>query len=177
MTQLTIARPYAKAAFNVAKEDNAVAAWQEQLTLLAAVAAHDDVKSLLRHPQITQTAMADWVIDFAKSDFSEHMQHFIRLLVSYRRFNVMPEIFELFKQLRADDEKLADVKVVSAMPLQDAQMDALTKKLSQRFQRDVRLHCDVDANLIGGMVIRYEDTVLDHSVRTQLTTLHQTICS
>jgi F-type H+-transporting ATPase subunit delta len=74
----------------------------------------------------------------------------------------------MFEAMRAEEEKIADVQVTSAVALDDAQRQRLAVALKKRLQKDVRLHCDVDASLIGGAVIRSGDFVIDGSLRARL---------
>jgi F-type H+-transporting ATPase subunit delta len=74
----------------------------------------------------------------------------------------------MYEAMRAEAENTADVQVVSAVELNDAQKQRLAAALQKRLQREVRLHCEVDASLIGGAIVRAGDFVIDGSLKARL---------
>lgn len=177
MDKLTIARPYAKAVFATALADNTLADWANVLTVLSVMAKDHGVQSLMNNPKLGQAALVDFVISIKPEVFSDAAKRFVTMLIEHHRLGFAPEIETLFLDFKADHEKTAIVYVTAAKPLLESQQTSLKDKLSQTLQRDVKLHCDTDATLIGGMVIRCKDFVWDRSVKTQLAQLQQALCA
>lgn len=164
----TIARPYAKAAFEEARSTNRLGAWSEALSTAAVVAQDPRILDLLGNPAVTDAELAKLVIDLAGPQLDELGQHFIQTLSENRRLAYLPEISALFDELKDEAEGVVDVTVTSAAPLEGAQQAALSSALQKRLNRQVRLHCQTDASLIGGAVLRAGDLVIDGSVRSRL---------
>jgi F-type H+-transporting ATPase subunit delta len=169
----TIARPYAKAAFAEARADSMLGAWSAALHTAAAVVVDPRVHSLLDDPHVTTEQLAQLVLDIAGAGLGEHGRNFVRTLAEARRLNCLPEIAALFDAYKDDAEGIADVSVTSAAPLDDRQQQSLTAALTQRLKREVRLHCTIDPELLGGAVLRSGDLVIDGSVRGRLERIAQ----
>jgi F-type H+-transporting ATPase subunit delta len=164
----TIARPYAKAAFEEAKAANKLGAWSDALQTASLVARDSRVQQLLGNPAVTNADLTKLVTDLAGPQLDELGQNFIRTLSENRRLAYLPEISILFDELKDEAEGVVDVTVTSAAPLEDGQREALSSALQKRLKRQVRLHCETDASLIGGAVLRAGDLVIDGSVRSRL---------
>lgn len=167
----TIARPYAKAAFQFAETQNALAHWSQSLTAAALITIDQQMASLLNNPLLRPEQLLDIYYSAAKNYFNEHDKNFLSLLAANKRLQVLPEIAIIFNKLRADKERTIDVDVLSIAPLSAEQQQRLTAALKKRLQREVALHCHIDENLIGGAVIRAGDFVIDGSVRGKLNRL------
>jgi F-type H+-transporting ATPase subunit delta len=164
----TIARPYAKAAFQEAKGDKRLAQWSETLRA-AAIAVHDPrVHELLGSPSVSGEELAKFVMGLTGPGLDEHVENFFRTLAENRRLAYIPEISALFDQFKDDEERVVDVTVTSAAPIDTAQQQALSKALERKLKRTVRLHCATDSTLIGGAVLRAGDTVIDGSLLSRL---------
>jgi F-type H+-transporting ATPase subunit delta len=164
----TIARPYAKAAFQSARQHNAFERWSDLLAT-ASSAVHDErVAKLLSSPRVTPEQLTGLIADIAGGEQDEQTRNFLATLASNRRLALLPEIASMYEALRAEAENITDVQVVSAMELNEAQRQRLAIALRKRLKRDVRLHCKVDASLIGGAVVRAGDVVIDGSLQAQL---------
>jgi len=168
----TIARPYAKALFELALERKMLGAWSEALALVAAVASDERVKKLLTSPRVTIEQLADFVIDVAGDKLDEVGRNFIRVLTANRRLGFLPEIAAVYEKLKAAEENTVDVTVTSAVTLDMEQQQRFSQAMSARLKRDVRLHCEVDSTLLGGAVLRANDLVIDGSLRGQLERLN-----
>jgi len=166
--KLTIARPYARAAFEEARRESRLREWSEALKAGAEVVEDPRVESLLGNPRITSEELAQFVIGIAGSVLGEHGANFVRTLADNRRLAFLPEISEQFEILKDDVERTADVTVVSAANLDESQQRKLAAALERRLNRTVRLHYEIDPSLIGGAVIRSGDLVIDGSLRTRL---------
>jgi F-type H+-transporting ATPase subunit delta len=173
----TIARPYARAAFGYAREANALAAWSDALTGAAAVVSDARVRKLIGNPKITTTQLIDFIADVLGGKFDVKVRNFFDELARNRRLGLLPEVAGMFETMRAEVENVADVNVTSAVALNDAQRQRLAAALKKRLKKEVRLHCDVDASLIGGAVIRSGDLVIDGSLRARLEGLASAMAS
>jgi len=156
---LTIARPYAKAAFETAQATQQLAAWSRMLAAAAAGVGEPAVQTL---------QIARIFIELVGQELGDSGANFIRLLAENRRLGLLPVIAQVFAQLRADAERTIEASVISASPLGDEERAALARALKQRLNREVTLQCETDSRLIGGAVIRAGDLVIDGSVRSKL---------
>jgi F-type H+-transporting ATPase subunit delta len=164
----TIARPYAKAAFQEARGDQRLGNWSEALQVGAAVIEDASVRRLLGNPRVTPDELAQLVIDIAGTRLDDDGRNFVRTLAENRRLAYLPEISVLFDELKDKAEGVVDVTVTSAAPLDTNQQQSLSAALQRRLGRSVRLHCETDPALIGGAVLRAGDLVIDGSLRSRL---------
>ena len=173
----TLARPYAKAAFEVALQDSALDSWSSMLGVSAAVASQESVNALLTDPSLSSERVAQAFIDILGDALEGKGQNFIRLLAENKRLVLLPEISELFDILKANQRKSVDVEITTAFEVSSEISDKLASALKNRLQRDIRLATSVDKSLIGGAVIRAGDTVIDSSVRGKLKKLAEAMNS
>jgi F-type H+-transporting ATPase subunit delta len=166
--RLTIARPYARAAFEEARQNGGLAPWSEALQAAAMVVKDPRVANLLDNPRVTAEQLAGLVDGIAAAPLGEQGANFVRTLAHNHRLGYLPEIAELFALLKDDAEGVEDVTLTSAAPLDEAQRRKLSAALERRLRRRVRLHCELDPALIGGAVLRAGDLVIDGSLRTRL---------
>jgi F-type H+-transporting ATPase subunit delta len=166
--KVTIARPYAKAAFQYARERNAFAQWSELLATASAVVVDEQVAKLLSSPRVTPNELIDLIAGVVGQNLDANGKNFLSTLAQNRRLGLLPEIAAMYEALRAEIERIADVEVVSATDLTEAQRARLTNSLKKRLQRDVRLHVSVDSSLIGGAIVRSGDLVIDGSLKARL---------
>jgi F-type H+-transporting ATPase subunit delta len=164
----TIARPYARAAFEEARAHEALGPWSEALRVAAEVVKDPRVAALLGNPHVTPEQLAQLVTGIAAAKLGPHGANFVSTLAANRRLRFLPEISTRFDELKDAAEGVADVTVTSAAALNDAQRAKLAAALEKRLKRKVRLHCEVDAGLIGGAVVRSGDLVIDGSVSARL---------
>lgn len=173
----TLARPYAKAAFEHAQAHQQLANWSAMLGLAAAVSLDDTMQRVLKAPRLTSTEKATTFNEVCGDKFDAQAQNFIRVIAENDRLALLPDVFALFELYKAEQEKSIDVDVTSAFALSDEQQDKLAKVLSARLGREVRLHAAEDATLIGGVLIRAGDLVIDGSVRGKLAKLAEALKS
>jgi len=167
---LTLARPYARAAFAIAREGNALPAWSDALAFAARVAADPTVAALLGNPGLIQ---ADAVTLLAPGSEQESRAdamfgNFLGLLFENRRLSLLPEIAGMFDELRFESERVVKAKVTSAVAMPAAELDTIKAALKKRFGRDVEVETAVDESLIGGAVIDAGDVVIDGSLKGKL---------
>ncbi len=164
----TIARPYAKAAFEYARDARAFAQWSQGLKIAAQIVADPRVAALTKDPTWTPADLAARIIDVAGDELDAGMQNFVRVLAANHRLLLLPEIAALYEAFRSAVENTVDVEVVSAVALNAAQADKLKDALSKRLKRDVRMRNSVDPALLGGAVVRAGDLVIDGSLKGRL---------
>lgn len=168
LAEPTLARPYARAAFDLAQNARRVDEWSRALSLAAAVAGDAEMRDLIDHPQVGDDEMLS-VFESVLGDAADtSFKGFLRVLMHYRRLALLPAIADQFEQQRRASEQRLKVNVTSAVEMQPEQLEKLTERLKSRFGRDVELETDVDADLIGGLIVRAGDKVIDASVRGRL---------
>jgi len=173
----TIARPYAKAAFEYARDANALAPWSEGLKAAAQIVADPRVAPLTKSPDWSAADLASLITDVAGAKLDAGMQNFVRVLAENHRLLLLPEIAAHYEALRSAVENTIDVEVVSAVPLDAAQADKLQRALSTRLKRQVRMQNSVDSTLLGGAVVRAGDLVIDGSLKGRLQRLATNLTS
>ncbi len=169
--QTTIARPYVAAAFEYALAKKGLSAWETVLHSAASIVQNESVAPLLQNPAITQQQIADLICELLAKNCDEAKKNFIHLLAENKRLAALPDIAKQFTEARAAQEKTLSVQVISAQGLDAAYQQKLVQALSKRLQRQVELQCEVDPTLLGGVLVRAGDLVIDGSVRGKLTRL------
>lgn len=166
--EASLARPYARAVFDLARQQGQLQQWSEQLALMAAVVNNATMQSLLDNPRLTRSDAGELVIRACGSDVDEHAANLLRMLAENGRLAQLPMIAVLYDTLRDEAEGTVDAQVISARPLSDAQKTAIAAGLKKRLGRDVQLNCSVNEDLVGGAVIRAGDLVIDGSAVDRL---------
>ena len=164
----TIARPYARAAFEHARSKNALGRWSELLAVASQVVSDARVRPLLGNPQVSVDQLVELIAGIAGDRADAEGRNFLRALAANRRLGTLPDIVAQFEVLRAEVENVVDVEVVAAMEVDPAQAERLSRALRTRLGRDVRLHTRIDASLIGGAIVRAGDLVIDGSLKGRL---------
>jgi F-type H+-transporting ATPase subunit delta len=162
--KMTVARPYARAVFEIARDDEALAGWSAFLERAGIAAADERVQALLGNPAVSREALAGLFIELSGESAGEHGANFLKLLADNGRMAWLPEIAAEYESLRAEAENIVDVQLTSAVDLDAAQRESFAESLRARLGRDVRLHCDTDPQLLGGAIIRAGDLVIDGSL-------------
>jgi F-type H+-transporting ATPase subunit delta len=164
---VTIARPYAEAIFALADAGGALGRWSQTLAVMAEVAANPELRAAIGNPNLS----ADQVYGLfagACGDLATEAQNLVRVLIENGRLATLPEIRELYDELKNAREGVVEALITSAYPLDSGQLSTLVAELEQRFQRKVRPQVNVDAALIGGVRMQVGDEVIDGSVRGKL---------
>jgi F-type H+-transporting ATPase subunit delta len=164
----TIARPYAKALFELALGQKKLDAWSEVLARAAVVVRDERVRPLLTSPHVTTDQLAQLVIDVVGGKLDEDGRNFLRVLAQNRRLGFLPEIAAIYEKFKAEEENTLDVTVTSAVALDAALQKKFAAALKERLRRDVRLRSETDPSLLGGAILRADDLVIDGSLRGRL---------
>ena len=164
----TIARPYAEAVFERAKETGQLDAWSEALALLAAVTSDPQLASHLSNPAVPRESVRDLVLDVCSDGFSAEAANLVRLLAQNGRFAAISEIARLFEERRTADQGVRHILIRSAFDVGADQQKALAAALAKRFGGQVDLTVETDSALLGGIEIRAGDLVIDDSVRGKI---------
>lgn len=164
----TLARPYAKAVFELAREGGSFKAWSEALAALAQLFGDAKLGALLRNPALTRGELSQLLAQALKGKVADEALALVRLLVENGRLAATPAIAEQFEQLRAEAEARVDVEITSAVAIEKAQQDQLAAAVRKRLSRDVAITWNTDPALIAGALIRAGDLVIDGSVRGEL---------
>ncbi|MBL1142482.1 MAG: F0F1 ATP synthase subunit delta [Proteobacteria bacterium] len=172
LEKATIARPYANAAFDQAIDESKLSDWSAMLNLLSVIVSDDNMNSVINNPKLSNEQLYQFIADVGGDKFSQTGKNFIRILIDAERIGLAVKVFELFEQKRAAAEGISDVDVISAYPLDDAQVNAISESISKRLGKKVDVNTEEDKNLIGGVIIRAGDSVIDASLRGRLKELN-----
>ena len=176
---LTLARPYARAAFSLARDSGALAPWSQALAFAAHVAVDPRIASLLGNPKLTHADAVTLLSpnELSPDDAGEHFGRFLALLADNRRLALLPEIAGLYDELRNEAERVVKAKVTSATALPAGELDTIKVALKKRFGREVEIETAIDESLIGGAVIDAGDVVIDGSLKGKLGRLQSALAN
>ena len=173
---ITVARPYAKAAFEFAVESGSMDSWHEMLVFAAEVAKNPEMKAFLSGSSSAEK-MAEVFNQVCGEQLNDKGQNLIKVMAENGRLPVLPAVVDLFAEMHAEYSKEISVDVTSAVELVAEQVDKLSAALEKRLERKVNLNCSVDENVVGGLVIKAGDIVIDSTVRGKLDRLSDTLQS
>lgn len=165
---ITTARPYAQAAFEEAQKKADLKGWSEMLLSLAEAVGYPELQALATNPRVAKAQLESLMEGLLGSKANAQQRNFVRVLVDNQRLLILPEIAALFEALRAEAEKTVNVIVDSAFELSAAQQEKIAASLRKRMGREIKLECKINKELLGGVVIRAGDKVIDGSARTRL---------
>ncbi|TGN39491.1 F0F1 ATP synthase subunit delta [Marinobacter confluentis] len=168
---ITLARPYAKAVFDAAQDQKAVDLYDQALAFAATVAADKEVKNILANPGLSEQRKAELFADCFEEPLPEALRNFLLILAENKRLGLLPAVSELFRLHRAELERTVNLKVSTAFELTAEQQQKLIDAMSKKLERKVELETSVDQSLIGGVMVRTGDLVIDASVRGKLARL------
>jgi len=171
LEKITIARPYAQAAFDYAREEGDVAAWSAMLKLLSAIVSNPQMRPLLHNPNVSDGQLHELIAGIAGDKLADHGDNFVRILIDAERLQVVPEISELYEAMLAKAEGRVEVHVVSAYDVEDRQEETISAAMAKRLGKKITVISRVNDQLIGGAIIRAGDSVIDASIRGRLTQL------
>lgn len=173
----TLARPYAKAAFVEAQEKSALDVRSEELSLLSSVASDSDMLTVLAHPALTAAQHQQAVLDVCGDKLSDTAKNLVAILADNKRLALLPEIAALFEEMKAELQNTVDVTVISAIEIAAEQMEKMVAALKARLNSEIRVTTEINADLIGGAIIRAGDLVIDGSVSGKLSKLAEAMKS
>ncbi|MDT8409257.1 MAG: F0F1 ATP synthase subunit delta [Wenzhouxiangellaceae bacterium] len=168
LSETTLARPYARAAFELADRAGSIDAWSRALSVAAQAVASDAMRGIIEHPRVSEDQLMAVFADVLGDSLDAPFRSFLKVLMHYRRLALMPEIASQFEMLcRRRDQRLK-VNVTSAVEMQPEQVEKLSQRLRERFGSEIEMETEVDQDLIGGIIVRAGDRVIDASVRGRL---------
>jgi F-type H+-transporting ATPase subunit delta len=167
---LTLARPYAEAAFDLARAAGNLDTWERALARMAQVASDPQMQHCIGNPKFSADQLVRLFVDVS-GDLADQAKNFVHILVDNERLPVLPEIYDLFVRLKNAHEGVKQAQVTSAFPLDDAALEKLVAELEPRFKCKLEATVEVDPELIGGVRIAVGDEVIDASVRGKLATM------
>ena len=165
---ITIARPYAEAAFKLAREQNALTQWSQALELLDLVVRDENIALRIGDPNISKAQLEALILGVCGDRLDGAGRNFVQILVHNSRLPQMPDIRALYEYLKREDEGVLEVQIDSAFDIAAAQLAPLVARLEGKYQRKVRAQVSVDPHLIGGIKIKVGDNVHDATVRGRL---------
>jgi F-type H+-transporting ATPase subunit delta len=173
----TLARPYAKAAFEFASAAGTTESWSKMLNLAAIADEVPEVAALLNDPRLTSESKVQGLVRLLGDDADEAFRNYVQTLGENDRLSVLPTVWELYDDIKAQAEKTLEAEVETAFELSNEQLQTLAAALSKRLDRTVNLQQAVNPALIGGVLIRAGDVVVDGSVRGKLSQLAESLKS
>ena len=168
----TVARPYAEAAFELARDEQALPAWSEMLRLAATIVADARIAAALDNPRLDAGAKESLLLSIGGDRFTGEARNFIRVLVEAERVMLLPQIAAMFETLKNEAEATAKATIESAFELSPSQVTELQQALEKRFGKKIETTVTVNPDLIGGARVTVGDAVLDGSVQAKLAAMH-----
>lgn len=176
MTELaTLARPYAVAVYKRARETDSTGKWSQALGFLAQIMLDPRMAKAAANPRTKRDQFAQAFLDLCQGRLDAEAENFVKLLIDNRRLSLIKSIAEQFERYRAEEEGYIQVDLSSAYPLDDEERDRLAKLLHRMLGKQPHLNVRFDESLIGGVLIRAGDRVIDASVRGQIQRLAKTL--
>jgi len=173
----TLARPYAKAAFELAQDEQALARWDDMLSLASSIAADHSMVKLLDSPDVSSDQTVSIITEAGGEAFDGRFQDFLSVLAVNGRLPLLPSVTGQYRRLRDRAERRLSVKVVSAIALDEDQAGRLQDALARRFECEIELENEIDTGVIGGAVVYAGDQVIDGSLRGRLQKLSNSLAN
>jgi F-type H+-transporting ATPase subunit delta len=164
----TLARPYAAAVFKRAKETDATAKWSQSLAFMSAVLINKDISVVVDNPKVNKQRLSALMLDICQGYINDENENFLKLLIQNNRLNLLTSIAKLFEAYKAEDEGYIEVEVISAYSLSKEAKHDLTTTLEKTLGKKIHMNVTVDKSLIGGVLVRAGDKVIDGSIRGRL---------
>jgi F-type H+-transporting ATPase subunit delta len=164
----TLARPYAAAVFKRAKETQATAKWSQSLAFMSAVLRNEDISVVVDNPKVNKQRLSALMLDICQGHVNEENENFLKLLVHNNRLSLLPTIAKLFEAYKAEDEGYVEVEVLTAYALSKEAKQDFTATLEKTLGKKIHMNVTVDKSLIGGVLVRAGDRVIDGSIRGRL---------
>ena len=171
----TIARPYAVAIFNLAKEENALSEWSDMLSFMSGVVENKAINSFVLDSKVLDTDREQLILNICGDKINSSGKNLIKLLVEYKRLLILTKITLLFEELKAKDEGVIEAEIIMADQPDKKMVENLLISLEKRFNKKIEGKVVIDRSIVGGTKIIVGDTVIDASVRGQLDNLAYTL--
>jgi F-type H+-transporting ATPase subunit delta len=173
----TIARPYAQAVFDLARETNQLSEWSAMLQFVSEVYANAEVQAALSNPKFTKHDIERLLLALTGEKLNNAARNLLTILVRNDRLQALPEIASLYEHLREQYENILEATIESAFPLDEAQLGDIVGRLERRSGRKIVPSVSLAPALIGGVRIQIGDDVWDGSVRGQLDSMATVLAS
>ena len=167
----TVARPYSTGIFSLAKETKKLAEWSEILHLMATVINNKDMLAFVSDPKIVDEEKEKLLIDLMGKGLSKEGINLVKLLIENKRLGIVATISKMFDELKDIDQGTIEADLVFASKPSKEEVDELIKNLEKKFKKKIEANVKVDEDIIGGTIIHVGDTVIDASVKGQLSSL------
>jgi F-type H+-transporting ATPase subunit delta len=167
----TAARPYANAVYDLASEANSLDSWSDALANLATVVADAQIADMLTSPDLGKEDKGRLVLEVLGDKLDGKQQNLVRLMAENGRLGLMADVRDQFEVARAQAENKIEAEVISAFELSSEQTEQLASTLKNKLGCDITLTTSVDPSLIGGVVVKAGDTIIDASMKSQLDSL------
>lgn len=164
----SLARPYARAVFELAQESKDLKAWSDGLGFLAALFSDESIQGLINNPRVEQKQLQALFDDLCGDRVPEGGRNLLRLMMANDRLLLMPDVAAQYESMRSEAEGSVDAEVRTAKPMNDEQQARLAQALEKRLGRKVNMTVHEDDALLGGAVIRAGDLVIDGSAKGRL---------
>lgn len=171
LANTTIARPYAKAAFEQAQQEGAMEQWSTLLKTLGSIVNAPQMRNVVNSPKVSHKQLLELISSVYGAKLSDTTTNFIRVLIKANRLRIASHISTLFEEKRAQAEGRVEINVVSAYELDSEQTRRIADVMGKRTGKKINISSVVDKSLIGGLIIRAGDSVIDASIRGRLTKL------
>ena len=173
MAQLVL-RPYATALFDLAKEQGKVDEFKSQVKLvISLIEKNPEFMDLLMHPKIIVDEKIKLIDKVFSNKVADEITGMLTIIVKKGRQNVLINILQLFLEMVSQYQGIVKATVTSAVKLNNEQLAQIKGKIENSTKKDVELHTEVNQDLIGGMIIRVGDNVVDASIAGRLQTLKE----
>lgn len=165
---VTMARPYAAAVFKRAKETGSAGQWSDALAFMSGVLVSEEVSKIIGNPKVGKSQLLSLLQEIFQDRLAGEMENFLKLLVANNRLRLVPSIAKLFEAYKAEQEGYIEVDVYTAYGFSEETQQAFAEKLEQALSKKIHMNVTQDPSLIGGVLVRAGDRVIDGSIRGQL---------
>ncbi|MCO6428265.1 F0F1 ATP synthase subunit delta [Nitrosomonas communis] len=169
--EITIARPYAEAVFRLAKERNTLSAWSDMLKVISETISVGQIQALVSNPGVSADKLSEIILEICGDKLNSEGKNLVALLIENDRIEVLPQLSDLYEQLKAQYEGILEANITSAYEISDKQLEKLVSVLENKFKCKIKTKVNIDPELIGGVKVVIGDEVIDSSVRGKLETM------
>jgi F-type H+-transporting ATPase subunit delta len=162
---VTLARPYAKAAFDYAKNADLVSTWLQNLTVSAGIASVPEIANSFSSPEKNNEVLVSLL---SSDDADQGYMNFLNLLADNNRLGLLPDVVNLFQFISEQDSKVLSADVYTAEKLDQDQLKGIAASLSKRTGKNIKLRQHIDKTLLSGARIQAGDLVIDGSLKAKL---------